>query len=314
MNRKEFVKITKIAFHRWQVNNATIRAAALAFFTILPLPSLLLVMIGFFTFIYGQAGATSQLIHQVNIIAGPTIAGLVNELLSGGATNPLTSNVASALTIAFAAVGAIGAFTVIQDSINGIWEIKPNKHCTIRAKIRGRILPFLSVSIAAIVVVAWTGSTNVLLLSISYLFGNQASVVLGAIQVWLSFALTAMLFAIIYKMLPDTKVEWHDVWLAALLTSMVSVALNYLFGIYIHIFPATSLAGSAGSVMILMLWIFVSNEFILFGAQFSKTYAETVGSRYKTRQDIRNLQKMNSAKNSAELSGQDREDERLMEP
>ena len=134
-----------------------------------------------------------------------------------------------------------------------------------------------------------------LFISISYLFGSQSSLVLGGIQVVLSFVLTAILFAIIYNMLPDTEISGHDVALAALLTSAISTALDYLFGVYIHVFPATSLAGSAGSAMILMLWIFVTDELILFGAQFSKIYSDWVGSRHRmktqmnvtTWQDIR---------------------------
>ena len=279
LNRKEFINISKTAFHKWQAHNATIRAAALAFFTILPLPSLLLILTEIFTSIYGQTGAIQQFIQQVTIVAGPTVAGLVSELLLGGATNPLNSSVGSVLTVAFAVLGAIGAFAVLQDTLNGIWEILPEKHRGLKMKIRKRILPFLAVSIAAIVVVAWTGLTNILFISIGNILGSQASLILGGVQILLSFVLTAILFAIIYKLLPDTEIGWQDVLLAAIITGAVSTALDYIFGVYIRTFPPTSLGGTAGSVMILMLWIFVTNEFILFGAQFSKTYADTVGSR-----------------------------------
>lgn len=281
INRQEFVKISKTALRNWQANNATIRAAALAFFTILPLPSLLLIGIGLFTLIYGKADALTQLVLQISALAGPTIANIVNELLIGDATNPLTSNVGSVLTVIFAVLGAIGAFAVLQDSLSRIWEIKPLKNRTLKTKIRKRIMPFLAFSFAAVVVLAWTGFTNGLFISISYFFKSETSLVFGGIQLVLSFVFTAVLFAVIYKLLPDTEISWHDVALAALLTGIISTAINYLFGVYIRAFPATSLAGSAGSVMILMLWIFVTDEFILFGAQFSKTYSDWVGLRHE---------------------------------
>ena len=163
---------------------------------------------------------------------------------------------------------------------------------------------------AGVLVAAWTGLTNVLFVSIGNLFGSQASLVLGALQIVLSFALTAILFAIIYKMLPETKIAWQDVMLAAIITSAVSTALDYLFGVYIRTFPATSIAGTAGAIIVLMLWIFVTFEFILFGAQFSKSYAEMVGSRYRIMQGMKNLQKVNEPKKPEEQpTGHDKENE-----
>ena len=119
MKRDEFVKIAKIAFHKWQAHNATIRAAALAFFTILPLPSLLLILLEIYALIYGQAQALQQLTRQVTLVAGPTVADIINELL-GGQINPLNSGFGSVITVVFAGIGAISAFAVLQDSLNGI--------------------------------------------------------------------------------------------------------------------------------------------------------------------------------------------------
>jgi membrane protein len=283
MNRKQFLSISKAAFHKWQANNATIRAAALAFFTILPLPSLLLILIGLFSLIYGQTQALQQLINQVNVVAGPTIADLVRQLV-GSQTDAYASSFNSVITIMFAIAGAIGAFAVLLNTLNGIWEIEPQAPRKLIPRIRKRLIPFLFVSIMGFIVVAWTGLTNVLFVSISLLLGNQASLVLGGVQVILSFLLTTLLFSIIYKQLPDIEIEWKDVIISALITSLVSTALDYLFGIYIHAFPATSLAGTAGAVIVLMLWIFVTDEFILYGAQFSKAYAEMVGSFFKKQQ------------------------------
>jgi membrane protein len=280
MNRKEFIAIADAAFHKWQANNASIRAAALAFFTILPLPSLLLILLGFFSLIYGQPQALQQLISQVNVLAGPTVADLVRQLV-GSQSDAFTSTLNSAITITFAVIGAIGAFAVLLSTLNGVWEVEPQSPRKLIPRIRRRLFPFLIISSMGFIVVAWTGFTNVLFISIGLLLGSQASLVLGAGQIILSFLLTTLLFSIIYKQLPDIEIEWRDVTLAAIITSIVSTTLNYLFGIYIHTFPATSLLGTAGAVIVLMLWIFITDEFILFGAQFSRTYTEKVGSRFK---------------------------------
>jgi membrane protein len=283
MDRKVFLEITKVAFHKWQANNATIRAAALAFFTILPLPSLLLIVIGLFSLIYGQTQALEQLINQATIVAGPTVADLVRQLV-GSQNNAFASNFNSVITIIFAIAGAIGVFAVLLDTLNGVWEVEPQVHRNLIQRVRKRLIPFLAVSSMGFIVVVWTGLTNVLFVSISLLLGNQASLVVGGVQIILSFLLTTLLISIIYKQLPDTEIKWRDVTLAAIITSLVSIILDYLFGIYIRTFPVTSLAGTAGGVIVLMLWIFVTDEFILFGAQFSKTYAEKVGSRFEKQQ------------------------------
>ena len=283
MDRKVFLEITKVTFHKWQANNATIRAAALAFFTILPLPSLLLILIGLFSLIYGEAQAVQQLINQVTIVAGPTIADLARQLV-GSQTNAFASSFNSVITIIFAIAGAIGVFAVLLDTLNIVWEVNPQVHRNLIQRVRKRLIPFLIVSSMGFIVVVWTGLTNVLFVSIGLLLGNQASLVLSGAQIILTFLLTSLLMSIIYKQLPDTEIEWRDVTLAAIITSLVSTILDYLFGIYIRTFPVTSLAGTAGAVIVLMLWIFVTDEFILFGAQFSKTYAERVGSLFEKQQ------------------------------
>ena len=89
-----------------------------------------------------------------------------------------------------------------------------------------------------------------------------------------------MLFAIIFRELPETKVEWRDVWIAAMLTAGIFTALNYLFGLYLSTVTVTTLAGTAGSLIVLLLWIYFVNLFVLFGAQFSKVYAQAFGSHH----------------------------------
>ncbi len=287
MNLREFFTISKKSFRNWRDSNATLRSAALAFFTVLTLPSVLLILLEIFTLLYGQPLGLAQLTDQVASVAGPTVAELVNNLLANQ-TNPFTSFYGATITVAFAVAGAIGVFVVLRETLDSIWEAPKKQHASLRVRIQERIVPFLMVSSMGFIVVAWTGITNVLFLSISYvlkpILGNSADLILGATQVALSFALTAVLFGIIYKELPDVEVEWKDVVLAALMTSLASTILNYLFGVYIFTFSVTALVGSAGTIMVLMLWIFLTDEFILFGAQFTKNYTEYTGSHFRKKE------------------------------
>ncbi len=289
MNRKDIVEIAKSSFGKWQSNNATLRAAALAFFIILPLPSILLITADVYSQFYGPAQGIQQIMQQIGTITGPTIASLVGELLQG-ATNPLNSVFNSLFTIIFAAAGAIGAFAVLQDTFNVLWDVRLPKHRSIKTRVRERFVPFVLVLGSAAIALGWLEFTSLLFNAISDGLGNgigvfASSAVLFSIQALFSFASAILLFAIIFREIPDTPVAWGDVWLGAVITAIAFTVLNNVFRFYLQTFPVTSLAGAAGSLILLILWIFVIAEILLYGAQFTKCFAETVGSHAEKAED-----------------------------
>jgi membrane protein len=298
LDRKQFWKILRTTFVKWQTHNATLRAAALAFFTVLPLPSLLFILIGLYGLVYSQPQAIFRVVEQVNVVAGPAIAGMIQQLLAG-ADNPTSSLFSSTISIIFAVLGAIGAFTVLQDTLNVIWDVSPPKKRSIMTRIRERIVPFFLISSISAIVVAWTTIQTFLSNSLGFflapLIGNSAAIVLSATQVFLSFVLSVVLFSLVYAEIPDAHVAWGDVWLAAIISSFFSTLVNSVYGIYIHSFPVTSIAGAAGALIVLLIWIFVTDQFILFGAQFSNVYAETVGSKSKKQAVNKNQEKIENA-------------------
>ena len=281
-DRKRFLSIVRVAFRNWRDNNATLRAAALAFFMILPLPSLLVIVAAVSSEIYGPVLGPHLLIQQIGAVAGPTVAALVGELLTS-TNDSLGSALGAILGVAFAVGGAVGAFAVLQDSLNVVWKVQFQPHRRLGERIRKRGIPFLLVSGIATLVVAFAGLVVLLLNSISgglmHVFGILASPVILGATLFISFGLAVLLFAITYRELPDTRIAWRDVSLAALVSGFLFTLLNNLFGLYLHAFPVTSIGGAAGSLMLLLLWVYVIDEFVLFGAELSKAYAEALGSR-----------------------------------
>jgi membrane protein len=289
MNRKEFLAIAKAALHKWQTNNATLRAAALAFFIILPLPSLLLITVDIYSQFLGQAQGTAQFIQLISALAGPTISTLIGELLNGAA-NPFNSVFNSFVSVIFAVAGAIGAFSVLQDTFNVLWDVKLPTKRSIKTRLRERFFPFASVLAASVVVVGLLEFTNLLSNTahdalVGGIGAFAASAVLFSIQILFSFGSAVLLFAIIFKEIPDTFVGWGDVWVGAIITAIAFTIMNNVFRFYLQSFPVTSLAGAAGSLIILLLWVFVTAEFLLYGAQFSHCTAETVGSHSEKGED-----------------------------
>ena len=266
-------EIAVSAFSKSLEHNASLRAAALAYFIILPLPLLLLVIMAILAQIYGQAEAFQALIQQVTTIAGPSVANLIQQLLET-VTTPFTSVLASLIPLGFTFVGAIGAFGVLQDTMNAIWGVTQPK-LGLTQTLKRKIVPFLLVSALGFAIMIWTGITIVLLdfiaVALVPLASSMVSVLLRITQVGLSFGLATLLFAFMYKQIPDLSIQWKDVRLPAAITGLVFTVTNYLIGTVIDVFRVTSVTGAAGSVMILLLWIFLITQTILYGFAFSRS-------------------------------------------
>jgi membrane protein len=283
MNRKQFTSLLKESFNQWQANNVTLRSAALAFYVILPLPSLLLIVLVVSSKFFGHTQAFQQLIEQISAVAGPAVANLIAQLLQNS-NAPFTSVLATITFVGFSVAGVIGAFNVLRETMDYIWKIPPPpKKRTLKARVRRNIRPFVLVSTVAVIVVAWTGIITLIVSSagnvIEPLNGALISLLLRVLQIVLSFVLATILFAIIYREIPDTKVQWGDVKIAAVMIALVFTITNVLFSWYVQTFTITSVAGAAGALMILLTWVYIMNQLMLFGAEFSKTYARRLGSQ-----------------------------------
>ncbi|MDR0373584.1 MAG: YihY/virulence factor BrkB family protein [Nitrososphaerota archaeon] len=271
--------VFKTAFIDWLEDNAISRAAALTFFIILPLPTLLLIVTTIFALFLGEAQASQVLVQQITAVVGPAVASLFSQLIYSTGS-PFTSAWTAIVVVGFSIGGAIGAFSVLSDTINCIWDIHLPKGQPFLRQVKQKIKPFAVVSSLGLIVIAWTIITQGLGRAIKMLSVNEilTLIALTVAPVILSFGVTTLLFGIIYKSLPETRVHWRDVALAAIATGAAFTVTNYIFGAYIQAFTVTTVAGTAGSLLIILLWIFVLNQIVLFGAEVSKIYTTTVGS------------------------------------
>jgi len=153
MNKRDTVSLFKTSFRDWQEDNAPLRAAALTFFIILPLPSLLLIVINFSAQFSGQIQATQQITQLITSLAGSAVAGLFRELLTG-AMSPFTSMWTAVTVVGFSLAGAIGAFSVLRDTMDVIWEVKLPIKQSLTWRIRQKIGPFFVVSSFGLIVIA----------------------------------------------------------------------------------------------------------------------------------------------------------------
>jgi membrane protein len=278
MNRRELFNIFKTSFLDWLEDNASLRAAALTFFIILPLPSLLLIVVAFFALFFGQTQAINIIVLQISTVVGPAVADLFGQILAN-ATSPFTSVWTAIVVLGFSFGAAIGTFSVLRDTMDCIWEVEMAKGQSLLKRVRQKTVPFAVVSALGLIVIAWTAVARGLFNAITTYIPNSmlAFITLNVAQILLSFIIATVLLAIIYKMIPETKVHWQDVGLAALVTGVAFTVTNYIFGTYVQTFTVTTVIGAAGSLMVLLLWIYILNLIVLFGAELSKVYATTVG-------------------------------------
>jgi membrane protein len=235
-------------------------------------------VISVFARFVGQSQANQVLVHQISVVVGPSVAELFKQLLSNAAS-PFTSIWTAIVVIGFSLGGAIGAFSVLRNTMNCIWEVKVPEKRPLWKRIRETIGPFVLVSALGLIVIIWTGiAGNISSLIPSYSTSGSLTTIENAIvQLVLSFVISTLLLAITYKMIPETRVHWQDVKVSSIVTGVAFTVANYIFGTYIQVFTVTTLIGTAGALTIILLWIFVLNQIVLFGAELSKVYATTVG-------------------------------------
>jgi membrane protein len=276
MKRKLFVEILVSAFIKWLENHASLRAASLAYFIIMPLPSIFLVIMLILSQLFGETNSFQTLMQQITTIVGPAIANLIHQILETAAT-PFSSIVTSIITIVLALMGALGAFGVLQDTMNGIWGVTQVK-LNLKQRLRRQLAPFLLISVLGLTVIVWTGITTFLLdfitITLIPLASNTILILLQVVQFILSLALATLLFMIMYKYIPNLSIRWKDVRLAAVFTGSIFTITNYLIGAILEVFTITSVTGAAGALMILLLWIYLITLLIIYGAAFSKVYSE----------------------------------------
>jgi membrane protein len=282
MNRKELYVIFKISFRDWLDDKATLRAAALTFFIILPLPTLLLIVVDIFARFFGQSQAIQILISQITALVGPVVAELFRQLITN-AGSPFTSIWTAIVVVGFSIGGAIGAFSVLRDTMNCIWEVRVPEGRPLWKRIRQTIGPFVLVSVLGLIVIVWTAIASSLfsLIRLYSVNGTLTVIAIAIAQVVLSFGVATLLLALIYKMIPEAKVHWVDVGVASIVTGTAFTVTNYIFGTYIQTFTVTTVIGTGGTLVIILLWIFVLNQIVLFGAELSKVYATNVGEHAK---------------------------------
>jgi membrane protein len=230
-------------------------------------------------FAFGDEAARGEIKNQIDGLVGKSGAGVIEAMMTS-ASKPGEGVVASVFGVIALLFGATGVFAQLQDSLNIIWKAKPRKTNGVISFLRTRFLSFAMVlGIGFLLLVSVVLSAG--LAALGKLFGDRLP---GWEGVWqfvnlsISFGVITVLFAMIYKILPDVKIAWKDVWLGAAVTSLLFTLGKYGIGLYLGKSSAASSYGAAGSLAIVLLWVYYSSMLLFLGAEFAQVYARSYGS------------------------------------
>jgi membrane protein len=260
-------------------DEALSRGAAIAFYTVTSIAPLLLIVVAIAGLVFGREAAQGAITDQLGALMGQQTAELLEKaVVNASATS--SGVLATLVGVATLLATASGAFGEMQSALNHIWKAKP-KGGTVSRLLRARA--------ASLGLVATLGFLLVVSLAVSAgltAFGDRLNAVLpfgaalmSVVNALISFALISVLFAAIYKVLPDRHLEWRDVLIGAAVTSLLFVSGKSLIGWYIGSSAVGSTYGAAGSLIVLLLWVYYSVQIFLLGAEFTKVFASQYGSK-----------------------------------
>ena len=258
----------------WIDQGVSRMGAALAFYTLFAIAPLFIIVLAIAGLWFGEAAARRELFSQVSGLVGSEGGDAIQALISA-ANRPKTGAWATVIAVVTLFVGATGVFVQLQDALNSIWGVRRAPGRGLRNFIKDRLLSFaLIVGIGFLLLVSLVLSAGLSALG-KYMGGllPVQETLWQGINFVVSFGVITLLFAMIFKLLPDVKIAWRDVWIGAMLTALLFNLGKFLLGLYLGRSSVTSAYGAAGSLVIVLLWVYYSAQIIFFGAKFTQLYA-----------------------------------------
>jgi membrane protein len=278
---KRWFELFKNAGMDWSNDRAPQLGAALAFYTIFSLAPLLTIIISIASLWFTQ-NASGQVFHQLGSVIGTDSAAKLQEMLVQ--PNQKASGIFTTISAAVMLIlGATGVFTQLQDSLNQVWEVRPKPGQGVMGFIRHRLLSFgMVLGIAFLLLVSLVLSTAMAAIGkyFSHMLGNT-SWIFEILNNVVSFGLISLLFAMMFKYVPDAEVSWKDVWFGAIFTAALFTIGKFGLGMYLGKNSVVSTYKAAGALLIVLLWVYYSAQILFYGAELTQEYAEMRGRSVK---------------------------------
>jgi len=273
-----YLSLVKETAASWSADYAPSMGAALSYYSLFSIAPLLLIVIGIAGLVFGEDAARGAIFGQIQGLVGDESAKAVQSVLQA-ADKPKQGLLSTVIGLAVLLLGAMTVFGELQNALDRIWRA-PARAATsgLWNLLRTRLLSFgMILGVAFLLMVSLVFSAA--LAALGKWWGPAFGSLAHGVDLLVSFGLITVVFALIYRYIPRVHVAWHDVWLGAAVTSLLFAVGKFLIGLYLGKATVASTFGAAGSLVVLMVWMYYSAQIFLFGAEFTWVYAHRLGSR-----------------------------------
>lgn len=275
---KKVISLAKETFTSFSEDKVMKKSAALSYYTIFSLAPLLLIIMWTVSFFYGEDAIEGRVFNELSDSIGANAANQIQDIIQKISLSE-KSGIAIIIGIGTLIVGSTTVFIEIQDSINTIWGVKAKPEKGWKKMIFDRILSFsIIIGLGFLLIVSLIASTLIEILSgyLLAIFPDSMAVLFNLVNFGLTFIIISILFGVIFKFLPDAEIKWKYVRSGAIFTAALFILGRYLIGLYMQFTAPESAYGAAGSIIIILLWVYYTAAILYFGAEFTKVYTKWV--------------------------------------
>lgn len=286
MQLKAVPTLFKKTYEEWSEDDAPTYGAAIAYYGIFSLAPLLVIAVAVAGFVFGQQAAEGKLVQQIQGFTGPQGAQMAQAMIQR-ASQTGAGITATIISVIVLLVGATGVFTQLERALNAVWDTRAPAQ-SFKEMIWQRVLAFLLVLFVGFLLLLMLVMSAVISMASRYFvqYIPFSSYLLQFSDLFVTFVIATLLFAVIFKVLPQKKLNWSDVWVGAIITSILFAIGKFALGFYLGRGSVGSVYGAAGSLIVILLWIYYSSLILLFGAEFTQVYARESGSWKTHREEL----------------------------
>jgi membrane protein len=265
------INVLKLTFNAWRKDDAPRLGAALAYYTVFSIAPLLIIAMGIVGLIIGESDAQTAMLREINELIGSQGTAIIKTAIENTRNNK-ASILATITGFIALLIGATTVFAELQADLNRIWNVKQIQKSGFLSILQTRLLSFGMVLVLGFLLLVSLIISAVLSSVAPYILGisQHFRLVLQILNTTISFGVILVLFAAIFKYLPDITIRWKDVWTGAFFTTILFMLGKFLIGLYLGKSTVASTYGAAGSLIILLIWIYYSSQILFFGAEFIK--------------------------------------------
>ncbi|MGZ7031516.1 MAG: YihY/virulence factor BrkB family protein [Thermoanaerobaculia bacterium] len=274
---KKYFDLFQQTFREFLDDKAPRLGAALSYYTIFSIAPLLLIAVAIAGFVFGHEAVQGQLTQQLTGIFGEVTAKALEEMVKSAA-KPRTGVLATIVGVITLLLGASGVFGQLKDALNTIWNVEAKESGGFAGMIRVRFLSMAMVFGTGFLLLVSLVLDTVISAAYERFTNHSTAAILQIFQLLISFGIITVLFSAIFRYLPDIRVPWRDVWLGGAFTAFLFVLGKFGLALYISKAAPGSSYGAAGSLVVLLVWIYWSAQILFFGAEFTQVYARSHGS------------------------------------